>query len=356
MGKNMNTTKNISFRNLYAFGRKLPIDLSLSENPLGCSPNVSMVLKQLTQADFFDYPDPDCNKLKKVIAKRFQIEVGSIFVANGSEAIIKLLPQVLLKAKDEVIIPKLTFPMFDISTKMNNGKVISSEMTNSFDIDFEDIKSKITKKTKLIFLCNPNNPTGMVIPKRKIVDFIKTTKAIVIVDEANIEFGGRTVIKEVKKFNNLIVLRTFSKGFGLAGFRIGFCIASKKIIRLLEQTSQPFPVSTMAEKAALVAFADTKFIKKTKEFMKCERTFLSRELKKRGFEVIKSQANNLLVKIPNSSVNFVSKLNKKGVSVVDGSSFNFKKSNFIRVSPRLRKTNRKFIQVIDQIQKEGNGF
>lgn len=352
MGKNMKTTQLPSFRNLYAFGKKLPIDLSLSENPLGCSSKVSMALEQLTQADFFDYPDQDCKQLKRAIAKRFQTEVGSIFVANGSEAIIKLLPQVLLKAGDEVIIPKLTFPMFEIASKMSTRRVIFTEMTPNFDIDLEDIKSKTIKKTKLIFLCNPNNPTGRVISKKKILDFVKSTRTIVLVDEANIEFGGMTVIREVKRLKNLLVLRTFSKGFGLAGLRIGFCVASKEIVRLLEQASQPFPVSTVAQKLALIAFADTEFIKKTKEFMKGERNFLSRELEKRGFEVIKSQANNLLVRVPNPSIKFVKRLNKKGVSVVDGSSFNFENLSFIRVSPRLREINKNFLQVIDRLLAE----
>lgn len=343
----MKTKTELTFRNLYAFGKKLPIDLSLSENPLGCSPKVSVVLNRLTQADFFDYPDPDCNQLKGVIAKRFQIEIGGIFVANGSEAIIKLLPQVLLKPGDEVIIPRLTFPMFEIASKMGKGKVIFSEMTPSLDIDLEDIKSKITKKTKLIFICNPNNPTSRVIPKKTVIDLIKITKASVIVDEANIEFGGKTVIKETKNLANLIVLRTFSKGFGLAGLRIGFCVANKDIVQLLQKASQPFPVSTVAEKVALTAFADTKFIDKSREFMRRERGFLTCELTKRGFEVVKSKANNLLVVIPTFLPDLVRRLNKKGVSVVD--CFNLNGGRFIRVSPRSREINKQFLGVIDDI-------
>ena len=348
---NINTT-NTSFRKLYAFGTKLPIDLSLSENPLGCSPKVSSVLKNLTQADFFDYPDPDCNQLKKLISRRFEINADSIFVANGSEAIIKLIPQVMLKPGDEVIVPRLTFPMFEIAARMSNAKIVSSEMTPDFDIDLKDIKSKITQKTKLIFICNPNNPTGKVIPQKAIMDLLKTTKTNIIVDEANIEFGGQTVITETNRFKNLIVLRTFSKGFGLAGLRIGFCVASKNIVRLLQQASQPFPVATVAEKAALVAFADTQFIKKTKEFMKSEREFLNRELKKRGFEVVRSEANNLLVVIPPFIPDLVRRLSEKGVSVVDSSAFNLNEVKFFRVSPRLREVNRKFINVIDQILSE----
>jgi histidinol-phosphate aminotransferase len=338
-----------SFRKLYAFGKKLPIDLSLSENPLGCSPRVSMVLKDLSQSDFFNYPDPDCNRLRKVIASRFQIEIGNIFVSNGSEAIIKLLPQVMLERDDEVIIPALTFPMFEIASKLSGGKVIISKMAIDLGIDLTDIKAKITSNTKLIFLCNPNNPTGKIISRMDIIRFTRATQAVVVVDEANIEFGGESVVKVTSKLDNLVALRTFSKGFGLAGFRIGFCVASTRIIKLLQKTSQPFPVSSVAEKVALTAFEDMEFIQKSKEFMKGERNFLTHELTKRGLKVIGSQANNLLVISPNSSSLFVRKLKNKDVSVVGGASFSIKGINFIRVSPRLRTTNEKFIQVIDEI-------
>ena len=311
------------------------------------------MLKTLTQADFFDYPDPDCNELKKALAKRFQIDADSIFVANGSEAIIKLLPQVIINQGDVVIIPKLTFPMFAIASRFTKGKIVLSNMTSGFDIDLEDVKQKTTNKTKLVFLCNPNNPTGRVIQKQSLINFISSTKAIVVVDEANIEFGGETVIQETKQFRNLIVLRTFSKGFGLAGFRIGFCVADPTIIQLLKQTSQPFGVSTMAQKVGLLALKDIKFIKKTRKFINRERQFLTRELTKRGLKIIESHANNLLVRVPKPSTDFVKKLNNKGVSVVDGNFFNFNNASFIRVSPRVRKTNRKFLRAIDQIQKDG---
>lgn len=346
----MNITQLPSFRNLYAFGKKLPIDLSLSENPLGCSPRVSMALSKLTQPDFFDYPDPDCSQLKEAVAKRFNLETNTIFVSNGSEAIIKLITQVLLKPSDEAIIPELTFPMFEIASKLADGKVIFSKMTTDFDIDLQDIKSKVTDKTKLIILCNPNNPTGRVIPKEKIIDFIMSVSSTVIVDEANIEFGGCTVIGEVGRLPNLVVLRTFSKAFGLAGFRIGFCVANQDITQLLKQTSQPFPVSTVAERVALVAFEDTQFITKTKRFMDSERQFLTLELLKRGFQVVKSQANNLLVLVDGSSTDFVNKLNEEDVSVVDGACFKFKGADFFRVSPRLRETNIQLLKAIDNIQ------
>ncbi|OGE64745.1 histidinol-phosphate transaminase [Candidatus Daviesbacteria bacterium RIFCSPLOWO2_02_FULL_36_7] len=349
---NNTTQTQVSFRKLYAFGEKLPIDLSLSENPLGCSPKVIMALKDVSPKDFFDYPDPDSQDLKNTLSKMFQINSEDIFVANGSEAIIKLLPQAILKPNDEVIIPKLTFPMFEKAVQLVGGKVVFSEMTADFDINLADIRKRITKNTKLIFLCNPNNPTGKIIPKDKILEFARSINILVVVDEANIEFGGDTVIRESQDINNLIVLRTFSKGFGLAGLRIGFCVAKPSVVERLKQIGQPFPVSSIAQKLAITALKDKKFMSKTKRFMKQEKEFLTRELENRGFKVIKSEANNLLVKINpifESSTDFVRRLNSRGVSVVDGINFDGVGIKFVRISPRLRDTNIQLLKAIDEI-------
>ncbi len=349
---NNTTQTQISFRKLYAFGEKLPIDLSLSENPLGCSPKVFMALKDVSLKDFFDYPDPDSQNLKNALSKMFQINSEGIFVANGSEAIIKLLPQAILKPNDEAIIPTLTFPMFEKAAQLVGSKVTLSEMTADFDISLANIRKRITRNTKIIFLCNPNNPTGKVIPKKTILEFVRSTNILVVVDEANIEFGGETVIEECQNIENLIVLRTFSKGFGLAGLRIGFCVANPAIVERLKQIGQPFPVSSIAQKLAITALQDKKFMSKTKQFMKQEREFLTRELENRGFRVIKSQANNLLVKINpvfKSSTDFVRQLNSKGVSIIDGINFDGLGTKFVRISPRLRDTNIQFLKAIDEI-------
>lgn len=352
----MRNKKNItSFKTLYAFGNKLPVDLSLSENPLGCSPKVSVALKAVKTKDCFDYPDPNSDKLREAISNMFHLDKDSVFVANGSEAIIKLLPEALLTVNDEVIIPKVTFPMFEIATELSGNTVIFSDMTSDFDIDLFDIASRVSTKTKMIILCNPNNPTGKIIKRKDILRLTRCVKAFVVVDEANIEFGGKTVIKDTKTNKNLIVLRTFSKGFGLAGFRVGFCIANPEVIQLLKRVSQPFPVSVLSQKAAVTALSDLQFISKTKSFVKTERDFLTKELRKRGFCVINSSANNLLVGVNNlfeTSTSFNLLLNEKGVSIVDGQSFHGLEGKFVRVSPRLRKVNKQFLRAIDQLLAE----
>lgn len=345
----MTIQSNQGFRNLYAFNKKLPIDLSLSENPFGCSPRVLAMLKNVKQDNVIDYPDPDSTKLKNVIASRICLSLSNIFISNGSEAIIKQLTQIILNKGDEVIIPRLTFPLFEIASVMVGGKVVLVKMSQNLEINIDEIQTKINPNTKLIFLCNPNNPTGKLLTKQSIINLLHSTNALIIVDEANIEFGGISIIEEVSNFDNLIVLRTFSKGFGLAGLRIGFCAANTTIIQKLQRTSQPFPVSNLSEEAAIAAFLDTEFINMTKQRMREERQFITTELTKRGFNVLSSEANNLLVTIPSSLTNFTQALNACGVSVIDGESFNPCGVNFIRISPRTRSVNQQFIQVVDQI-------
>lgn len=338
----------------YWFGKRFSIDLSLSENPLGCSSKVFTVIKK-EMDKVKHYPDPRCIELRRVLSKKFNVPMEKIVVSNGSEQLIDLIPRVLLNPGDEVIIPEVTFPLFEKEVIIVSGIPVFSKMTKDLSINLEDIKNRITKRTKLIFLCNPNNPTGKILDRKEILKFVKVVQPInVVVDEANIEFGGESVVKEVNKFNNLIILRTFSKAFGLAGVRTGVCFAPRNLVKLLDKIRQPFPVNILAQKCAIAALKDDKFIKKTKSFMNSQRKFLITQLRERGFEVIDSQSNNILVRVDKlfgSSTNFVKLLNERNISVVDGASFKGLSNKFIRISPRLPETNKKFLQIIDKLLK-----
>ena len=354
--KNNRPNQPRAMKKLYALTEKRPIDVSLSENPLGCSPMVSSALKQM-QVDFNDYPSPNSKQLQKKLSEKFLLlNIDNFFVANGSESIINDLPKVFCKDGDEVVVPKLTFPMFAVCSQLANLNVVSVEMTDDIGIDLEGIITGISDKTKMIFLCNPNNPTGSVLPKNKIMQFINQVpqNVLVVVDEANIEFGGESVISEIVNQKNLIVLRTLSKGFGLATLRIGFAVADKSIIQMLEEETPIFQISGISEELACIALDDDEFIQKTKQFTAKQRSYLKKQLTEMGFSVFPSEANNLFVKIPNKfSVNqFSNKLAEKGISVVMGSNFDGFDDSFFRVSIRDRETNQKFIQKIEEIIKE----
>lgn len=344
-----------AMKKMYAFTEKRPIDVSLSENPLGCSPLVMSALKQL-RIDLNDYPSPNGKQLRKKLSEKFLMSVHNFFVANGSESIINDLPRIFCEVADEIIIPKLTFPMFAVCSELAGLSVLSIKMTDGLGIDLEEIMKAISHRTKLIFLCNPNNPTGAVLPKNEIIQFINHVpkNVLVVVDEANIEFGGESVINEIEKQKNLIVLRTLSKGFGLATLRIGFAVASKNIIQKLEEETPIFQISGVSEKLACIALEDDEFIQSTKQVTASERKFLQKKLAAFGFTVFPSEANNIFVKIPTilAQKKFMKTLAEKGVSVVSGSNFDGFEDSFFRVSIRSEEINRKFIQKIEEIMNE----
>ncbi|HCE30664.1 MAG: Histidinol-phosphate aminotransferase [Candidatus Daviesbacteria bacterium GW2011_GWB1_39_5] len=344
--------KNMKLPKLYALNKKLKIDLSLSENPLGCSPSVFRVLRKNINL-ITEYPDPYATKLISSFSKRFKVSEKQILLGNGSESLIDLVCRVLLNPEDEVVLPELTFPLFEKAILLNKGKPVFIKMKEDFQIDLQALKNRASKNTKLIIVCNPNNPTGKSLKPVMLLDFIKSVKPIpVLVDEANIEFGGKSIIRTVKRNINLLVLRTFSKAYGLAGLRIGFLAGPNNLITRLKQFSQPFPLNSFVEQAAITALEDQDFLEKTKNFMTEEREFLTSELRKRNFTVFESEANNLLVKVNSifsSATRFVQFLNKNEVSVVNGKSFRGLGDSFIRISPRRRKTNRLFLKTIDKI-------
>ena len=342
-----------NFNQLYAFGKKLPIDMSLSENPLGCSPRVINALKKLT-FNFNDYPDPHLTNFKQQLADNFSVKSENILVGNGSESLIALIGQTLITNSQNVIIPELTFPLLEVVAQLNNIQVKLAKMDRNLSINLKNIAKLQNRNTKLIFLCNPNNPTGNTLPKNKIIQLVKNTHSLVVVDEANIEFGGKSVMNLINQLPNLIILRTFSKAFGLASLRIGVLIASAKVVKLLETNRPPFPVSSLSIELCSIALSDQQFIQKTKCFIFKERAFLVKELKQRNFKVFPTQANNIFVQSPKAfkRKNLVNQLITKGVSVVAGSNFNNLSDDFMRICPRTRKINQLFLKKIDEILVE----
>ena len=339
-------------KQLYALGEQRPIDLSLSENPLGCSLRVVSALKSM-EIKFNDYPTPNGGLLKKKLAQKFKLSEANFLVANGSESIINDLPRVFGQVGDEVIIPALSFPMFSICSELAGKKPILAAMTEELGIDLAKMSKLITSKTRLVFICNPNNPTGSVLSKKELIKFLNNVpeRILVIVDEANIEFGGQSIIDEVSKRSNLIVLRTFSKGFGLASLRIGFGVANKKIIQKLEEETPVFPISSLSEQLAMIALEDDNFINFTQKFVSEQRQLLVTGLEKLVFQVFPSQANNLFVKAPASlsAEQLVSQLKQQGISLVMGSSFDGWDDSFFRVSVRDEKTNWEFLEKMGEI-------
>ncbi len=343
-------------KQLYALGEKRPIDLSLSENPLGCSPLVSAAFRGLRIQEVSEYPSANGQQLKAGLAEKFSLAPQNFFIANGSETIISVLPRVFGEQKGKVLVPALSFPMFRICSELAGKTVQSVEMDENLALNLEAFAKAVTPATEMIFLCNPNNPTGSVIPRERILQFLSKvpSSVIVVVDEANIEFGGESVLQDVRNWPNLIVLRTFSKAFGLAALRVGFAVSNPEFIQKLEEEIPLFPISQVSEELACVALQDDAFLEETKRFVAVQRQFLVTGLSDLGCKVFPSEANNLFVQIPEKfdSTLFTQRLQEQGVSVVLGSCFAGWDNSAFRISVRDLDTNQQFLEKMRVVLRE----
>lgn len=334
---------------VYIPTKRYSIDLSLTENPLKFSNKVLEVVDK-EKANINHYPDPYHTDLRKALSEKFGIHEKNFIFGTGADGLIENIVRIIINPGDRVVIPDLSFLNASFATIIAGGEVVFSKMKGDFHIDFTDLKYKIDEQTKMVFLCNPNNPTGLIESKENILDLVKYTDVLVVVDEANIEFGGESVIGYVNDFENLMVIRTFSKGYGLAGMRIGYCAGDEELMYYIWRLRPPFTNTYLAQKVALAAISDEEHIEKSKEYVTKERKYLTEELSKRGFKVITSEANCFLVKVTplfESSTQFNELLQKHDCTVVDGKHFRGLGSDYIRIAPQLHEINEKFIRIVD---------
>ncbi len=333
---------------VYIPTEKYSVDLSLTENPLKFSSKILEIIDK-EKVNINHYPDPYHTDLRKVLSQKFGIHEKNFIFGTGADGLIENIIRILINPGKKVVMPKLSFLNASFAAIIAGGEVVFSEIKSDFHIDFADLKSKIDDQTKMVFLCNPNNPTGLVESKDDILDLVRFTNALVVIDEANIEFAGESVISYVNQFENLLVIRTLSKGYGLAGMRIGYCAGNEELMYYMWRLRPPFVNTYLAQKAALVALSDEEHIKKSRNYVKNEREYLVKELLKIGFQVISSEANCFLVKVTplfKSSTEFNELLHQHDCTVVDGKHFEGLGIDYVRIAPQLHETNEKFIEVV----------
>ena len=338
----------------YGFSEKEVIKLASNENPLGPPSKAVSAIKNFANLINI-YPDPNALGLREALSKHIKIPAKNIIVGSGSDEILDFIAKLFLETNDEVIIPIPTFSEYEIVTKIAGGKPIYVPLSNHFELDDEKILEAVSNRTKLVFIARPNNPTGRAFSTKKILRIIKAVDAIVVLDEAYIEFDGKSLIELALKYNNLIVSRTFSKAYGLAGLRVGYATASKEIIEPMFKIKPPFNISLLAQKAAIAALEDKKHLKKTIETAKHGREYLITELSKiNGLKVFPSDANFILVNTKNSgltSTEVFNKLLQKGIVIRDCKGFRGLDNYHIRISVGTNKQNQKLVEALRQIKK-----
>jgi histidinol-phosphate aminotransferase len=324
------------------------VKLASNENPLGPSPLAKIAMREALEEAHI-YPDGGGYRLRSAIAKSFDMEISNVVLGNGSNEIIELLCHTFLNRDAELIAARHAFVVYKLMATLFGAHYVEVP-DPGFVHDLEAMADAITEKTRLVFIANPNNPTGTMVDQAAIDRFMARVPehVIVVFDEAYFEFLSTPpdVLKYVRAGRNVCVLRTFSKIHGLAALRVGYGLASKNIASLLQKARQPFNVNAIAQVGALAALADVDHIAKTCEINATGMKFYEAAFQSRGLEFITSYANFLLVNVGEGDVVFRSML-KQGVIVRAMSSY--KLPNWIRISIGTPAQNQRCIEVLDSV-------
>ncbi|MDC0895350.1 histidinol-phosphate transaminase [Candidatus Pelagibacter sp.] len=240
------------------------IKLSANESALGMSPSVAKIISN-KKLNLERYPDGKSELLRKEISKKYKCNFEKIICGAGSDEVIQLICQLFLKPKDQVVVPQYSFLMYRIYANIVGAKVVFAK-EKKFKVSIAEIIKKVTKNTKIVFVANPNNPTGTYLTKKEIIELRKklNKRILLVVDDAYAEYmkneDYKSGLELFKNMDNVFILRTFSKIFGLASLRVGWGYGSKKIIKALNIIKPPFNVSHIAQLAATEALKDKKFI------------------------------------------------------------------------------------------------
>lgn len=327
------------------------IKIASNENPLGPSPKaVEAIQENLNK--IHRYPDGSAYYLRQKLGEKFGVPMSKIIIGNGSNEIIELAVHAFVSSDEEVIIPMPTFLMYEKVVQSYGGTPVTVPLSG-FSIDLPGILKALTPKTKMVFLNNPNNPTGKPLIKEELRDFLDSLPpdVMVMLDEAYIEFATDPNIvsglEVLDSYPLLVVLRTFSKAYGLAGLRIGYGFASDTIIEYMNRARQPFNANSLAQVAALAALDDHEFVEKTRSLIRDGLGYLYAELDRMGLAYLPTQSNFFLIKIPLGAGEIYRRMLREGVIVRSMESYGL--NDYIRINVGLPEENERFISTLEKI-------
>lgn len=333
------------------------IDFSASVNPLGYPDSVRRILLERFD-DILNYPDSECTNLRKTVAEKCPCNTSNVIIGNGSNELFHLIPRALKPKQGAVMHP--TFSEFKdalYNANVNIIEIINDSTSLKFNLSDSKLKGF---KEGVVFLCNPNNPTGQLIPKDEILRLVEANiKRLIVVDEAFIDFVEEeemfTVIKEAGSMENLIVVRSLTKFYGFPGLRLGYLIACESIINNLLRFKEPWTVNSLAQVAGQAAINDKEFAFNTRRFVSSEKMFLYEGLSKiKGLHPFYPSANFILVKIGNDELTSLSLhdlLIKDKIIIRDCSNFIGLSDKYFRVAVRTRDENQRLLRALKGIMR-----
>jgi len=330
------------------FGITGSIKLASNENPLGPSPLAIQAVKKNVNS-INRYPDGSGFYLKSKLSNKYNMPQSQIIIGNGSNELIELIIRTFLAEGEHVIQAFPTFLVYEKIITGAGGSMTSIPLSN-FKIDLEAILKAITSNTKIIFINNPNNPTGSALLKNEMIGFLKSVPKgiIVVLDEAYMEFVSDQAVAsglELLSYHPLIiVLRTFSKLYGLAGLRVGYGFAPENIIDYMNRVRQPFNTNTLGQVAATAALDDAEFVSQTLKIVRDGLFYLFNQLEDLGLEYIPTQTNFFLIKVPQGAEKTYELMLKEGVIVRSMEAYGLR--DYLRINVGLPEENERFINTL----------
>jgi histidinol-phosphate aminotransferase len=329
------------------------IKLASNENPLGMSPKAQMAAEE-AMFDVARYPDGNSYTLRAAVSQKFNVMPGQIVFGNGSNDILELSARAFLQVGDEVIFSQHAFAVYSLVTQAVGaaGVVVPAK---AFAHDLDGFLKAVTPKTRLIFIANPNNPTGTLIDKLTLKAFLKEVPehVLVVLDEAYDEYlsleDKSEAIGWLSDFNNLIISRTFSKAYGLAGLRVGFGLMHADVADILNRVRQPFNVNAIAQAAATASLSDDDFVARSYAANQAGMLQLKQGFDKLGLSYIDSYANFISVKIDHA-LDVNKQLLQNGIIVRPVA--NYEMPDYLRVSIGLFSENQRFLDALELIIKK----
>jgi threonine-phosphate decarboxylase len=329
------------------------VDFSSNVNPLGYPTAINKLLRSWMK-NIPVYPDHTSKKLKRRLSSYLGVPINNLVVGNGATEVIYNFCRATTGKNTHVLIPIPTFGEYEAAVRLCAGK-LQFFKTMNLEEGFSEFVKRIPNNG-IVFVCNPNNPTGALISKKLIIQIVKSAKiknTLVFVDECFMELTQtlqQSVIDQIQKLDNLFVLRSLTKSFGLAGLRVGYGVGNKKLISVLDKIKIPWNVNGFAQEAAVIALSQRRFLAKTRKLIKTEYKFLKNAIEKLdGFSCFESSTNFILIRTNTNSKQLQKKLLQKKILVRECSTFRGLNQNYIRIAVKTHKENLKLIKELESM-------
>lgn len=326
-------------------GSELRMDTNT--NVLGSNPAAMAYLAQQKE-DLDGYPNTYSDGLRAALGELYGLETDNFVAGNGSDEMLDVSFKTFADWGDNCISPVPSYSLYDYFVTMNGGKSLGSELTEDFQLDTDSI---ISSKAKIALMPSPNNPTGNCFREKDLEEILSKFDGVVIIDEAYAEYAGKSMIPKIGEFDNLIVLRTFSKAYAMAALRVGYAVTNTDLADMMNSVKIPYSLNKISENAAIAAVKDQDFIKQSVEMVARERPKLANGLKKLGFEPFPSDSNFILARCPIDHGTMVRGLKEKGVLIRDFGSKR-RTENCVRMTVGTEELNNIMLKKMEEVLGE----